>query len=349
MAINGYMQTNTEYDSYFFVRWNRTGTWNNQNSCGSTIYWEAGVYCGHSFYSNAIRLDEIAINGTQVFGGATYSNLGVGEHVLASDYLDIRHNDDGTKSFWIDGFSAWLYSGYNYWADGREFVLDSIPRYPSANQSFNSKTLNTIKMNWWSDSTIDYLWYSVNSGNWIGVDVADGTSGTYTISGLNPNTLYSIKTRLRRKDSQLTADTESANVTTYDIGKISTLNNFSHGDNVVLKITNPSESSLSLAMKIVNTEILIRSVTTGNNTIVFTQTELDLIYRLYGSSNTLTATFILTTENAYTNTKTATITLTGNQKTAHVTQGRAKVYVGVNGAVKPAVVWVGNNGNRRCI
>ena len=110
MATNGYVQTNTEYDSYFFVRWNRTGTWNNQNSCGSTIYWEAGVYCGHSFQSNAIRLDEIVINGTEVFEGSTFSYLGVGEHILADGSLDIPHESDGTKIFQINIIQIMFFS-----------------------------------------------------------------------------------------------------------------------------------------------------------------------------------------------------------------------------------------------
>lgn len=354
MATSGYVQTNTEYDSYFFVRWSRTGTWNNQNDCGSTIYWEGGVHCGHSFESNAIRLDEIVINGQQVFGGDTYSNLRVGDYVLASGTLNISHNNDGTKDFWINGFSGWLYSNHNYWADGSWHTLDTIPRYPTANHSLNSKTLNSIKMNWSSDSIIDYLWYSTNEGNnWLGVDVTDGTSGTYTITGLNPNTTYRIKTRLQRKDSHLTKDTNVLSVTTYDIGRISSISNFNHGDDATLEITNPSDSSLSLAMKIGNTQILNKIISTGNNAISFTDEQLDNIYRLYGSSNSITATFILTTANNsnYTNSKTATITLTGNQKTFYAAEKkRAKVYVCVNGEIKRAITWTGKSSiSRRCI
>ena len=105
-------------------------------------------------------------------------------------------------------------------------------------------------------------------------------------------------------------------------------------------------------MKIGNTQIQSKSVSVGNNTISFNDTELDNIYKLYGSGNTLTATFILTTAGSYTNSKTCTITLKGNQKTAYVGASgkkRAKVYVGVNGIVKRAVVWIGNNGRKRCI
>lgn len=105
-------------------------------------------------------------------------------------------------------------------------------------------------------------------------------------------------------------------------------------------------------MKIDATEIFNKTISTGENTIVLTDEELDKLYRLYGSSNPLTATCILTTADKYTNEKTCTVTLTGNQKTGYVGRNkpkRVKVWVGVNGTVKRAVIWVGNNGRKRCI
>lgn len=230
----------------------------------------------------------------------------------------------------------------------------SVTTYKVPTHSLNTKTLNTIKMNWGCDSTVDYIWYSSNNGSsWTGVDVTDGTSGTYTISGLSPNTAYNIKTRVRRKATQTTYDIGPLSVTTYDIGKISSAANFNHGDNATVVTTNPSGSTISLAMKIGNTQILTKTVTTGTNTIAFTDAQLDSIYKLYGSGNTLTATFILTTAGSYTNSKTATITLTGNQKTGYIGKNgnkRAKLYIGVNGSVKKAVLWIGtSNGRKRCI
>lgn len=61
-------------------------------------------------------------------------------------------------------------------------------------------------------------------------------------------------------------------------------------------------------MKIGDTQILSRAVSTGNNTITFSDTELDNLYKKYGSSSSLTATFVLT-GSGYTNTKTCTVTL----------------------------------------
>lgn len=221
----------------------------------------------------------------------------------------------------------------------------TIPLYAKITAHYVSDTtLNTISVAWATDVTVDWLQYSLNGGAW-----QNNAGDPYVISGLSPNTTYSIKTKVKRAGTDLWTESDTIYGTTKDIGKISSVSNFNHGDSTTLVTTNPSGSSLNLVMKIGDTQIFSRSVSTGSNTITFSQEELDAIYRLYGSSNSLTATFILTTAGTYTDTKTATITLTGNQKTAHVSQGRCKVYVGVNGEVKQAVIWVGNNGNRRCI
>jgi len=61
-------------------------------------------------------------------------------------------------------------------------------------------------------------------------------------------------------------------------------------------------------MKIGNTQILSRTVKVGSNTITFSDTELDNIYKKYGTGSSLTATFVVS-GSGYTNSKTCTITL----------------------------------------
>lgn len=291
--------------------------------------------------------ETVSINGSNVYTGSSSHAVTTGD-VLASDNMDINQSSTLTLTVKMNGG---IYVTSDNINTEYSWSLDEIPRYPSANHSLNSKTLNSIVMNWSSDSTIDYLWYSTNNGSsWTGVDVTDGTSGTYTISGLSPNTTYNIKTRLRRKDSQLTADTSTLNVTTYQIGLISSVSNFNHGDSTTLVTTNPSGSALSLAVKISNTQILTKTVSTGSNTISFTDEQLDNIYKLYGSGSSLTVTFVLTTANNsnYTNSKTATITLKGNQKVIRDnvsgTWKRGKLWTNVSGTWKRAVIWTNVNG-----
>lgn len=184
------------------------------------------------------------------------------------------------------------------------------------------------------------------------------TKGEFTINNLNPNNAYTVlfiaRNWINEAQDQYMQSTGEVSGTTFDIAKISSLSNFEHGNNANLAITNPSNSSISLQMKIGNTQILSKTATTGNNVISFTDAQLDSIYKQYGRNNTVTATFVVTTINKYTNSKTCTITLKGNQKTIRTNVNsnwkRGKIYTNVNGTWKKAVLWANVNGTwRRCI
>lgn len=286
------------------------------------------------------------------FGGETFNfsnaSTSVGSNwvLMISKTKTVSHNNDGTKQEWIHG-ECYAPSGTSLagqYVGGAETVtLDTIPRYASISHSLNSTGLNSARINWSSDSTCDYLQYSINGGAWVGA-----SGNPYTISGLSPNTTYKVKTRVRRKDSQLYSQTGDLSITTKDIGRIASVGNFEHGNSTSISITNPSGATLNLVMKIGNTQIFSRTVTTATKTITFSDAELDAIYKLYGSGSSLTATFILTTAGAYTNSKTATITLKGNQKTVKEnisgTYRRAKTWINVNGTWRRAVIWVNING-----
>ena len=126
MATSGSKSTNTTYDSYFWVSWYQN--WQSIEDNCTSIHWSCGVYCGHSFYSNAIKMSSVYINGSNVYGGGTYSNYSKGNHTIASGDLSIGHNSDGTKTFSIGSFSGWLYSNNNYSADSSSYTLSTIPR-----------------------------------------------------------------------------------------------------------------------------------------------------------------------------------------------------------------------------
>ena len=135
-------------------------------------------------------------------------------------------------------------------------VLDNIPRYATSNQSLSSKTETTISMNWSSDSTIDYVWYSTDWGTtWKAVGSVNATSGSYTISTqskdtskLSANTTYNVITRVRRKDSQLTTNSSNLAVTTYDYPYCSESPNFTIGNSVTMKVYNPLGRTITITM-----------------------------------------------------------------------------------------------------
>lgn len=134
--------------------------------------------------------------------------------------ITVYHNSNGVYSSSKSGSFKTTATGTYSLKSGSASVdvnLPTIPRYATSNQSLNSKTSSSIKMNWSSDSYIDLLWYSIDNGlNWNSTVSEGNYGGVYNITGLKPNTTYQIKTRVRRKDSELTTDSSTLSVTTYN-------------------------------------------------------------------------------------------------------------------------------------
>ena len=132
MALSRIVKTNTVDDSYFWVKWELS----DQNIAGnkSTISWSCGVTPGHKFYSNAVKMSAVTINGSQVYAGGTYSNItDYKERTLASGTLDISHSSDGSKTFTVSAFSGkvWKEDSGGYLtatAAAQSFALPTIPR-----------------------------------------------------------------------------------------------------------------------------------------------------------------------------------------------------------------------------
>ena len=237
------MATSGSFNTTSYSNRNLVFAWSTQSQSISnnttTISWTlkgGGSASGYYLTQNITLI----INGVTVYstGQTPQIKLWNGTTV-ASGTATIAHNNDGTKTF-----SASCTAGIYEWSPNvsgsGSWTLDSIPRYATVSQSLQSKTETTAVMKWTADSTIDYIWYSKNNGSsWTGIDVADGTSGTYTISGLTANTTYQIKTRVRRKDSQLTTDSSALSVTTYNYPYATSMPTFTIGDSLTLGFYNP--------------------------------------------------------------------------------------------------------------
>ena len=185
----------------------------------------------------------LTVNGSNYGATSWYGSVGQSYVNIASYTLNnVAHNADGSKSITISGNctgpSGTSMSGYTASGSGTA-VLDKIPRYATVTQSNTEKTETTITIKWTSDSTIDYVWYKIGSGSWTAVGSTNASSGTYTISGRAANTAYTIYTRVRRKDSQLTTDSSALSVTTYAYPYCTTAPNFVIGNSVTLSFYNP--------------------------------------------------------------------------------------------------------------
>lgn len=124
------IKTGVAYDSYFWVKWESGGQDVSANK--TTINWSCGVMPGHKFYSNAVKMSAVTINGVQVYAGGTYSNItDYKEHTHASGTLEVSHESDGSKTLAVAAFSGqvWKDTGYlTATAAAQSFQLTAIPR-----------------------------------------------------------------------------------------------------------------------------------------------------------------------------------------------------------------------------
>lgn len=281
--------------SHFYVAWQQSS----QNTSLNRTYinWQVGINTGNSgngydrWYSNAIRIDYVSINGVTVYAGDTFSNIGGGgDYQLASGAVEIPHNADGTKTFNIS-FSGWLY-GYGTTTGNDNFTLNNIPRYAGFTEHYvSATTLNSISVHWNANASCDYVQYSLNGGAWT-----DAPGLDYTISGLSPGTQYNIKTRIRRTDSQLWTESGLIYGTTKRIATITSANNFNSNENPYMTFTNESGSIINVTLNFEGEYIVRHSISnTGSYTFELTEAERNLLYSKCPNSNTLNVRYIIAT------------------------------------------------------
>lgn len=160
-------------------------------------------------------------------------NTSTSKQLICTWTGNITHSDDGTKSIrvtfnYTNGGDTASYMPNNAKITADPVNLTTIPRYTTISSFTASKRDETsLTINWKTADTVDYLWYRYKTssassyGSWVGVDVTDGTSGSFNVGSLSANTAYNFQLRVRRKDSQLTTDsTTDATQTTYDYPKV---------------------------------------------------------------------------------------------------------------------------------
>ena len=244
-----------------------------QSTVSSSTKWEIAENFGYVGYNNA---NKQYLSTTYDFSDNKINKFG--------DYtFTISHNADGTKTITLQG--AWSTSHSTYISGGSvsaSVALPAIPRYATVNQNLVAKTETSATIKWTSDSVIDYIWYSTNNGStWNGINVADGTSGTYAISGLSANTTYQIKTRVRRKDSGLTTDSSALSVTTYAYPYASSMPNFTIGSKLTIKLFNPLGRQVTVNIIGADNSQISSGTTSGTSISGFTESAV--VNALYNS------------------------------------------------------------------
>lgn len=346
MATSGSFSTNAVGNFYITFEWTRTSYDVTANT--NTVYYKFTAHNTAGSYRTVYNMDGY-VNGAKVIDTTSGIPYYDGE-IITDGHTTIYNNASGDGSFsasfngGVGVSSSWNCSGSGSWG------LDRIPRYANFTEHrIDSTGLNSITVRWSADSACDWLQYSLNGGGWI------DTSGypTYTISGLAPNTQYSIRTRIKRTDSQLWTESGYIYGTTKDIARITSAPNINFGDTARIIKTNPSGATNHIRVETLNptTTIATRTNTSDDMTITFTDEEWDNLYKKLGTENSMTIRYVVDTihgNNTYYDWVDKTLTLTGNQKTAKVKNSnewkRGKVWIKISDTWKRAVVWTKVNG-----
>lgn len=188
----------------------------------------------------------------------------------------VKHNADGTKSVTI---KADVGGNIIYGNGSKTITLTKIPQYATVNTSLVSRTETTATISYKTDATIDYLWYSLNNGSsWSGIDVADGTSGSYTVSNLTSNRSYTILTRVRRKDSQLNTTSAGVTFTTYSYPYANSMPDFTIGSSVTIGLYNPLGRSVRVELLDKNNNTVLTTSTNGTKVTFNTSSVIEDLY-----------------------------------------------------------------------
>lgn len=244
----------------------------------TTISWTLkGSGSDSIYYYVTCRKIKVTINGTQAWYNAGEIDVN-NQQTIATGTFDVPHNADGTKTLTI-AVEASIYEVNINSSGSGSWTLATIPRYATVTQSLSSKTETSITMAWSSDSTCDYVWYKIGSGSWTGIAISAAKSGTYTITGRSANTAYTIYTRVRRKDSQLTTDSTGLSVTTYQYPYANSMPNFTIGNDVTIGIYNPLGRTVTLKMLAADDTTIATKTVTGTSVNGFnTSTMQTLLY-----------------------------------------------------------------------
>lgn len=295
MALSGTVTgsvTNGSKTFSFYYTWSATqDIANNCSYVTVKTYWSTSNRAA-TFDTVSARNASITINGTTT---SISKRMNCNPWPSDAKYLiqtvsnfRVDHNVDGTKSIVISARAngtAASYGPSNSTSPSGDctasatITLDTIPRGANVSQTLGSRTETTLTINWVADAVVDRLWYSTDNGStYAQVTIADSTSGTYTITGLSANTTYQVKTRTRRKDTQVTADSSALSCKTYNWPNGSTMPDFVIGAGITVGIYNPLSRTASVRLLDASNNILATASTSGTSVVFDTSAIADDLY-----------------------------------------------------------------------
>ena len=291
----------------------------------STLTWTLKSLGGAvSYYSTGPTT--VTINGTQVYYKAR-TGWSTEEFPAAkgttSGTITVAHNSNGAKSISV-GFSTAIYTSA-VTEHGGTMTLTTIDRSaPTVSVSTSSVTASSVIITATSSATADDFDYSLDGGStWHGLSTTAGTTATKTVTGLSPNTSYSIKVRARRQYNQVWGTSSATSIKTLGNTRLNSVNTFTvdvASPVLTMNWTVYASFTHTLVIKDGSTTVLtITGLTcstgTNNKTITLTSAQRTTILNYMSSKKSFTGTFYLTTYSGSTQigstvSKTATVQTT---------------------------------------
>lgn len=289
-----------------------TLTWVLQSLGGSVNYYTTGP-------------TTVTINGTQVYYKARTA-WSTSQFPAAkgstSGTITVAHDSNGSKSISV-GFSTAIYTS-TVTEHGGTMVLSNIDRAaPSVSVNVSSITANSIKITVSSSATANKWWYSLNGGSsWVAFNSSSGASKETTVTGLSPNTSYTVQACARKSYNGVDGYSGKTTVKTLGGSVLSSVSTLT-ADNATVKITlsatvYDTSYKHKLVLKDGGTTVLTLtelSLSNGSNTITLTASQRSSILADMAAKKSFTGTFELSTfsgssQIGNTSTKTATVQTT---------------------------------------
>ncbi len=289
-----------------------TLTWVLQSLGGSVNYYTTGP-------------TTVTINGTQVYYKARTA-WSTSQFPAAkgstSGTITVAHDSNGSKSISV-GFSTAIYTS-TVTEHGGTMALSNIDRAaPSVSVNVSSITANSIKITVSSSATANKWWYSLNGGSsWVAFNSSSGASKETTVTGLSPNTSYTVQACARKSYNGVDGYSGKTTVKTLGGSVLSSVSTLT-ADNATAKITlsatvYDTSYKHKLVLKDGSTTVLTLtglSLSNGSNTITLTAAQRSSILADMAAKKSFTGTFELSTfsgssQIGSTSTKKATVQTT---------------------------------------
>lgn len=293
----------------------------------------------HSAYQNNCP-QNLYINGVH-FSSTVNINLSPGVNVeLIYGETTITHNDDGTKTINISANGTLPYGsgwGPTSGSASGDVNLDTIPRYADfITDEIDSIDLESVRIAYNSNKSLNSAESSLNGETWKPLTIVSGIWNAannrvvYQLTGLTANTNYKVQTRIAHVAGLWKYGTV-LNFKTKDYARIVSVSSANFGEQVKITLSNLQSVSTKLIVKIKNTEICSRENLQESYTLTFTQEELSNMVKLLDGEETQ-ITYVLTTNNKYTDIKTSTITL------------NSAIYIKINGTWRKSSLYKKDKG-----